>query len=269
MMKYPEFRISDLYFLVPFILILVIWTLVSTLGIVNPVLISNPVEVFRTITELMGGQTPNGHSVLLTQMYASYYRLVVSFLIAACVGICFGILMGTSRIVNWFFDPVLTLLMPIPGIAWAPIFMIWIGFGDNTIITVSALAAFFPIVYNTSAGVRHINMEYVWAARSMGAGRLSLFRSVYIPFSSVHIYTGLKLGLARGWRTVIAVEMLAATMWGLGFMIFDAREYLLPSVIYAGIVITAVTFYMLEHFVIRWCEERTIIRWGMLDAGDV
>lgn len=263
MAKYSGISISDYYFLVPLILIIVVWTVASSLHIVNPVLISNPLEVAQTIMELLNKQTTDGHSVLLTHIYASYYRLVVSFLIAACAGVFLGILMGTNRVVNWFFDPVLTLLMPIPGIAWAPIFMIWIGFGDATIITVSALAAFFPIVYNTSAGVQNIAKEYVWAARSMGAGKKCLFWKIYLPFSSVHIYTGLKLGLARGWRTIIAVEMLAAAAWGLGFMIFNAREYLLPSVIYAGIAITAVTFYLLEYFVIRWFEEKTIVRWGM------
>jgi len=262
-----KIKISDFYFMVPFILIIIVWFALSYFKIINPILISNPYEVLQTIIKLFEKKTTGGQSYLLTNISASYYRLILSFCIASVIGVTFGILMGTSGKISWFFNPILTLFMPIPGIAWAPIFMIWIGFGDITIIAVSALAAVFPIIYNTSAGVSHIDKEYVWAAQSMGAKNSDLFLKVYLPFSSVDIFTGLKLGLARCWRTVIAVEMIAATMWGLGFMIFDAREYLLPSVIYAGIVITAITFYIIENFVIRWFEERTIVRWGMINKG--
>lgn len=269
MIHVSEIKISDLLFLVPFILIIIIWTLLSALGIVNPILISNPYEVFQQLIAMLFQQTADGHSLLLTQIYYSYYRLFVSFGIASCVGVAFGILMGMSRLLNWFFDPILTLLMPIPGIAWAPVFMVWMGFGDIVIISVAAFAAFFPVVYNVSAGVRHIKKEYVWAAQSMGAKKRTLFWKIYLPFASPYIYTGLKLGLARGWKTVIAVEMIAASMWGLGFMIYTARDFFNYSVIYAGIVITAISFYLLEQVVIRWFEDRTIARWGMLRTGDL
>jgi len=267
MIHFREIDGSDFLFLIPFAVIIVLWTLVSKFGIINPVLISNPFQVAETIWNLLIKQTADGHSVLLTHIGQSYFRLFISFIIAALIGVGFGILLGAREKWYLFFNPVLTILMPIPGIAWAPIFMLWIGFGDPTIITVAALAAFFPIVYNTAAGVRHMEKELIWAARSMGAKNSTLFLRVYIPHAAAYIFTGLRLGLARGWRTVIAVEMIAASLWGLGFMIFDAREYLLPSVIYAGIIILAVSYYLLDSVLIRWIESRTIDRWGMRETG--
>lgn len=258
---------SDFYFLIPIIVLLIVWSLLSTLKIVNPALISTPWDVVAKIYDLLVTTNSDGNSILLTHIFASMYRLIVAFILAAAIGIFIGIILGARKGLYNFFDPVITFLMPIPGIAWAPIFMVFFGFGDLTIIIVSTLAAFFPIMYNVAAGVRTVDKHYIWAAQSMGAGKTTLFTRVYIPASAAYIFTGLKLGLSRGWKTVIAVEMIAASICGLGFMIFDAREYLQPSIIYAGIIILALIFYCIENGLIRWIESRTIERWGMSGEG--
>lgn len=84
-----------------------------------------------------------------------------------------------------------------------------------------------------------------------------------LPWSAAYIFTDFKLALARGWRTIIAVEMIAATLLGLGYIIFDARDYLRPSIIYGGIMILAVVFFLIEN-VVRLIEKRTIEKWGMV-----
>jgi ABC-type nitrate/sulfonate/bicarbonate transport system permease component len=72
--------------------------------------------------------------------------------------------------------------------------------------------------------------------------------------------------LARGWRTIIAVEMMAASLLGLGYMIFSARDYLRPSIIYGGIIVLAVTYFLIEN-VIKWIERRTVEKWGMAQSS--
>lgn len=244
-------------------LLLISWETVSFFGMLNPSLISRPSEIFLDMWNLLLKRSPAAQSVLLVHIYCSLYRLFLAFSLAAVVGISLGILMGYSQRIYWFFEPLITLAMPVPGIAWAPIFMIWFGFGDSTIISVGALAAFFPIVYNTIAGVRSVKKEFIWAARSMGADRKTIFFKVLLPSSAPYIFTGFKLGLARGWRTIIAVEMIAASLWGLGFMIFDARDYLRPSIIYGGIMILAGVYLIIEGLV-KLVERRTIGKWGMV-----
>mgnify|MGYP005633977321 CR=1 FL=1 len=162
----------------------------------------------------------------------------------------------------------MALTIPIPGIAWVPIIMLWLGFGDLTIITVGIIAAFFPILYNTLAGVKHVKKEMIWSARCMGADRKTIFLKIILPSSAPFILTGLKLGLARGWRTIIAVEMIAASLWGLGFMIFDARDYLQPSIIYGGIIILGCIYLLLEKL-INFAESATIKKWGMIRSEEV
>ncbi len=253
----------SLYFFVSISLFLAGWETISRLRLLNPSLISRPTEIFNVLWKLLLKASPSNQSVLLTHIYSSLYRLFYAFLIAAVIGVSLGILMGRSNKIYWFFEPLITLAMPIPGIAWAPIFMIWLGFGDPTIITVGVLASFFPIVYNTTVGVRSVKKELVWAAQSMGATEKIIFFKVLLPSAAAYIFTGFKLGLARGWRTIIAVEMIAASLWGLGFMIFDARDYLQPSIIYGGIIVLAVIYLLIEELV-KLIEKKTIEKWGMI-----
>lgn len=252
-----------LYFFFPIFLLLTVWETVSRLEMLNPALISRPSEIFIALWRLLLKTSLGGQSILIAHIYFSLYRLFFSFIVAVAIGVGLGILMGRNKKIYWFFESLITVAMPIPGIAWAPIFMIWLGFGDPTIITVGALAAFFPIVYNTAAGVRSVKKEMIWAAQSMGADEKTIFFKVLLPSSAAFIFTGFKLGLARGWRTIIAVEMIAASLWGLGFMIFDARDYLQPSIIYGGIIVLAALYFSIESL-IKLVEQKTIEKWGMV-----
>ena len=146
----------------------------------------------------------------------------------------------------------------------APLFIVWMGFGNPTIITVGAIATFFPIAYNTSTGIRSIDNQLVRAAQIMGANRLAVLSQVYIPWAAVYLFTGVKLGLARCWRTVIAVEFIAAANWGLGYMIWDAAEYLRAGIVYGGIILLAVIFTIIEKGLIVPFERITIEKWGMV-----
>jgi len=205
---------------------------------------------------------------MLVHIFTSLYRLFIAVIIATVFGLVLGILMGVNGYIYKFFDPLITVVMPIPGIAWAPIFMIWMGFGDRTIITVGAIAAFFPVVYNVASGIRSMDQKLIWAASCTGTSRTITFLKVHIPASAVYIITGFKLAFAQAWRTIIAVEMLAATMWGLGYMIFEARDYLRPPVIYSGIIIMAVIYLLIERVIIGWMERKTIVKWGMAEATE-
>lgn len=255
---------SDFYFLLPLTSLIIIWTVLGKYNYINPVLISSPIEVLSTTYDLLYKTGSNGYSLLLSHIYYSLSRLTIAFIGAGFIGCFIGILMGSKSYVYKLLDPIITITMPIPGIAWAPIFMVWFGIGNNAILAAATLAAFFPIVYNVSAGVLTVNKEYIWAAQTMGAKNSNLFLKVYLPSIAAYLFTGLKLGLARGWKTVIAVEMIAASMWGIGFMIFDAREFLHPSVIYAGIIILGLIYYFIEHVVIKYIEKNTIEKWGMV-----
>jgi len=102
----------------------------------------------------------------------------------------------------------------------------------------------------------------------MGSTKRTIFLKVLLPNSFPYLFTGFKLGLARAWRTIIAVELLSGLTWGIGVMIFTAREYLQPSKIYGGIIVLAVLYFIIE-LMIRFIERETVEKWGMTNVGFV
>ena len=235
----------------------------ADLHLINTGLFSSPVEIFRDLRTLFLLKT-GGRSVLLTHFMITLKRLFFAAMAGIFVGILAGAFMGLSKWVYRFLDPILSLIMPIPGIAMAPIFIVWMGFGDQTIIAVGAIATFFPVAYNTSTGVRSVDKQLVRAARIMGAKKIRILVQVYLPWAAVYLGNGIKLGLARGWRTVIAVEFIAAANWGLGYMIWDGAEYLRAGIVYGGIILLAITFTLIEKGLIGGLERVTIEKWGMV-----
>jgi ABC-type nitrate/sulfonate/bicarbonate transport system permease component len=262
-MEARKFLQSTLYFLVPVGLLLIGWETLSQLRIIDPTLFSSPSEIFRTLYRLLQMESPTGQSLLLVHIYSSLRRLLIAFTIAFVGGLGLGLLMAWNKHIYRFLDPLITVAMPVPGLAWTPIFVLWLSFGELPVIAVGALAAFFPIVYNMAAGVRSVSRKLIWLSRSMGANEKTIFLRVLLPWSTPYLFTGLKLGLARGWRTIIAIELIAGALSGLGFMIFELREYGRSYIIYSGMMVLAVIYFLIEN-VIKWAEKNSIQKWGMV-----
>jgi len=239
------------------------WQLLAHFGSINAALFPAPTKILEQLSTLLY-QEVGGRSVLIGHLVATLTRLLLAAAEGMAAGVAMGIFIGLSQRAYRFFDPLITWVMPIPGIAMAPLFIVWMGFGNPTIITVGAIATFFPIAYNTSTGIRSIDNQLVRAAQIMGANRLAVLSQVYIPWAAVYLFTGVKLGLARCWRTVIAVEFIAAANWGLGYMIWDAAEYLRAGIVYGGIILLAVIFTIIEKGLIVPFERITIEKWGMV-----
>jgi len=244
---------------------LALWEFAAHLKWINVSLFASPSVIVRSLVKLHTRRLPE-QSILLTHIGASLQRVFVAASIGTVAGVVMGVLMGASRIIYRFFDPIITILMPIPGIAQAPLFIVWLGFGDPTIITIGAIAAFFPIAFNTAAGVRSIDPQIVRAARIMGVSRAGSFARIYMPSAAGHIMAGIKLGWARCWRTVIAVEFVAAASWGLGYMIWDASEYIRSGVVYGGILLLMIVYFLIERLLLDSIERVTVRRWGMIQS---
>lgn len=247
----------------PALFFLIGWEIAARTNLINSILFPAPTKTVLRLISLFQNGLP-AHSELTLHTVATLKRLFIAFLIGSTAGILCGTLMGLSNLLYAFFNPLISILMPIPGIALAPLFIIWFGFGNPTIIILGALSTFFPTVYSTSAGIRSVDRQVVRAARMMGTSPLQTVIEVFIPWSAAYIFNGVKLGLARGWMTVIAVEFVAASNWGLGYMIWNATEYLQSDIVYGGILIMVLIFIVLEKILIRQLEDKTIARWGMI-----
>ena len=195
------------------------------------------------------------------------YRVFAGLALAAGVGLVLGFLMARYRTVEGFFLPLVSALMPIPSLAWAPVFILWFGLGNTATILIVFYAASFPMVVNTWTGARAVNPLWLRAAGSMGARGGAMFWKVVVPGASPFIITGLRLAFQRAWIAVVGAEMLAASAFGLGWVIFDAKEFLNADIMLASLAVIGAIGFLFERLVFGSLERSTVLRWGMVRAA--
>jgi len=195
---------------------------------------------------------------------STLYRVLFGMSLAVVVGLPLGILMGRFRPVEGFFLPLASALMPIPSLAWVPVFILWFGLGNATAIGIVFYAALFPMLLNAWSGVRAVNPLWLRAAGAMGADERALFWKVIVPGAFPFLVTGLRQAFLRAWIAVVGAEMLAASDWGLGWVIFDAKEFLRADVMLASLAVIGLIGFLFERLVFGTLERATVQRWGMV-----
>jgi NitT/TauT family transport system permease protein len=244
--------------LLPFVAVAAAWELVARLALLPPQFFPNLRTVGQTLCRLLVS------GVLLTHMQGTLVRLACGFLLAAVVGVLIGMIMGRSIVAEEILAPLISLGSPIPGLAYAPLFVLWFGFGNLPAVLLVAVAATFPVAVNTWTGAKTVKEIWIRAARVMGAAEPQVFRQIILPGALPHVLLGLRLGLARAWRVLVAVEVLTAVPRGLGWLIFGAREFLQADVMLAGIAMIGLVGFLLDRVVLAYLERLTVVRWGML-----
>ena len=242
----------------PFVVVGALWEMVAHLQIFPARLFPSLETVASTFLRL----TVSG---LIPQHAAdTVLRLVSGFALAAILGVILGLVVGRWRLAEDLVLPLVSMGAPIPGIAYAPLFLLWFGLGNVSTILLVGFVSVFPIIVNTWTGVKAVKEVWVRSALAMGADNRRLFHKVILPGALPYILTGLRLGLAQAWRILIGVEMLAAVPWGLGWMIFGAREFLNTDVMLAGVLVIGAIGLALEKLAFKRLEDFTVVRWGMM-----
>jgi NitT/TauT family transport system permease protein len=244
----------------PFLVLAAIWEFVARSGTFQPKLFPTLEQIARSLVDL----TASG--ILPHDGFDTILRLFSGFGIAAFVGIVVGVLMGRSQRVEDIVLPLVSMLAPIPGLAYAPLFLLWFGPGQFSAMLLVAFVSMFPVIYNSWTGVKAVKEIWLRSAQALGADDLRIFSHVILPGALPYILTGMRLGLAQAWRILVAVEMLTAVPWGLGWLIFGARQFLDTSAMLAGITVIAIIGLTLEKLVFQKMEDYTLVRWGMMGA---
>lgn len=160
-------------------------------------------------------------SKFLLHLGLSCRRILIGFALAAIVAVPLGLLMGRFKLMHESFFPVSEVLRPIPAIAWVPMaIMLW-PTNEQSIVFITFLGSFFPILVNTLHGMSLVDPVLVRAARCLGARERSIFREVYFPASLPHIFTGLTVGMGVAWVSLIAAEMISG-QYGIGYFTWEA-----------------------------------------------
>jgi NitT/TauT family transport system permease protein len=242
----------------PFVVVLGLWDIVAHLG-------AFPRRLFPTIEDIAAALVRlTASGVLPHHAFDTLMRLLAGFALAAAFGVAIGLAMARSRRAEDIILPLVSIGAPIPGLAYAPLFLLWFGLGNLSAVLLVGFVASFPIIFNTWTGVKAVKEIWLRSAQALGAEKQRLFRHVIFPGALPYILTGLRLGLAQAWRILVGVEMLAAVPWGMGWLIFGAREFLNTDVMLAGIAVIAVIGLALEKLVFEPLERFTVIRWGMM-----
>lgn len=171
----------------------------------------------------------------LNDVLTSCERVYLGFAIAAALAVPTGLVIGRYPIAHELIFPLSEVLRPVPAIAWVPIsIMLW-PTDWQSIVFITFLGAFFPILLNTLLGMRRVDPVLVLAARSLGAGEGAIFREVYLPGALPPIFTGLATGMGVAWVSLIAAEMISGQS-GIGYFTWEAYSLIQYSDIVLGMV---------------------------------
>ena len=239
-------------------LFLLLYELTARSGWFAPALVPQLSIVFSTLWTSLSDGTMGRHAL------NTLFRVFSGLALAAATGLVLGFLMSRYRAVERFFLPLVSALMPIPSLAWAPVFILWFGLGNIATILIVFYAASFPMVINTWSGARAVSPLWLRAAGSMGARGTAMFWKVVVPGASPYIITGLRLAFQRAWIAVVGAEMLAASAFGLGWVIFDAKEFLNADIMLASLAVIGAIGLAFERLVFGFLERSTVLRWGMV-----
>lgn len=245
--------------IIPFIPVVLLWTVVSEAGVFPRAFFPGPGDVARSFVSL----TYKG--ILPDYLQDSLIRLITGASVGMALGIPLGILIGISRWAHRICWPVLLFFQAIGDIAWLPILLIWFGFGLTTMTFVIVYTVLFPVVLNTVLGVESVPRDLVRAARSLGASPVRVLWEVTLPGALPNIITGLRNGLGYGWRALIAVEIIVGTS-GIGFMMFDARRAGSTVEIILGMIILGLLWYIVDAWILAPIERATGKRWGLVTS---
>ncbi len=207
-----------------------------------------------------------GSGVLLERAAVSMKTLLVGYGIGIVLATLLTTLAISSRIGTDFLETLTSMFNPLPAIALLPLALIWFGLGAGSIIFVLVHSVLWAVALNTHAGFRAVSNTMRMVGQNYGLKRFTLVRLILIPAAFPSILTGLKVGWAFAWRTLIAAELVfgvSSGSGGLGWYIFENRNQLETANVFAGLFFVILIGLFVENIIFAAIEKRTIRRWGM------
>jgi len=213
-----------------FIVILVLWSVVTYGGVISPLFLPSPSKVVETMISMFksGG--------LWGDTWASFYRVSMGFLLAAVLAVPLGLLMGTYKLFEAPVEPLMGFFRYLPASAFIPLLILWVGITDMEKILVIFIGTFFQLTLMIADTIRRVPMDLLWVSYTLGVDRKSVLYKVLLPAALPEIVDNLRIAMGWAWTYLVVAEIVAATT-GLGFMIMQSQRFLRTDKIFVGIVI--------------------------------
>lgn len=243
--------IHFLSFVIPCIL-LVSWQLVSTFNIIPAYQLPSPVTVVHTLIQLIKD------GLFQTHLATTTLRVIGGVVVGTSVALILGVVVGFYTKAEKLFDPIIQTVRSIPGLAWVPLFILWMGIGELSKVLLIAVGVFFPVYLNVVGGILNVNRKWIEVGKIYNFSHFQLVKRIILPATLPSFFTGFRNGVGIGWMFIVAAEMMGASE-GLGYLLVIGQNSSSPNIILASIVMFA-SMGKLSDMLIR-AVERRILSW--------
>ena len=227
---------------------------------------SNPL-LFPTFTATLGAFFDGLVSAkILMATWSSIKVLLQGYLAGLVIAAIFTAFASATRIGSDFLETLTSMFNPLPSIALLPLAMIWFGLGEGSIIFVLIHAVLWAVALNTHSGFKAVSPTWRMVGMNYGLSRIGYVTKILIPGAFPSILTGMKIGWAFAWRTLIAAELVfgaSSGSGGLGWYIFQNKNMLDIPNVFAGLLTVIIFGLLVENLIFSTVEKKTINRWGM------
>lgn len=197
-------------------------------------MLPSPVKVAISFVEKLSSPIPDGNT-LWVHIRSSLTVVLVGYVIGVAVGIPLGIFMAWYKPVDYMVRPAFDFLRVVPGVAWIPVFTVWLGIGLKAKAAIIFMNVFVGTVVNVYSGIKQTNEIHIWVAQTFGASRMEILRRIAIPSALPYLFTGLKVSLSMAWLGIVAAELLASQS-GLGYLIQVSRNLGRADLVMVGMI---------------------------------
>lgn len=232
------------------VILISVWEILSRTGVVPAYQLPAPSVILETIFGLAADGSLWGHIGI------TVYRVFIGFLIGTAFAVILGAVVGFYSKAEQIFDPMIQAFRSIPSLAWVPLFILWMGIGEPSKVTMIAVGVFFPVYLNVVSGIGGVDRKLIEVGKMYGLNTFQLIKRVILPASLPSFLTGLRSGLGLGWMFVVAAELMGAST-GLGYLLVLGQNTLSPETILASIVLFAI-IGKLSDWILKTVELRSL-----------
>jgi len=216
-----------------FIILLVLWSILSYGGLIDSFFLPSPSTILATIFDLFSNHN------LTHDIWISVFRVLVAFLLSAVIAIPLGILMSSFKFMEALIEPPVDFVRYLPVPALVPLTILWVGIGETSKILLLFIGTFFQLVLLVMDDANNVRKEYFEIAYTLGADTKDVIRRVMLPAVLPNIYDDLRVTLGWCWTYLLIGEMVAANS-GIGHLIQEAQRFAKPQVVLSGVLIIGV-----------------------------
>lgn len=244
------------------LLLAIVWQAAAQSGFLNPMVFPSFLDVLANLYEgLFNG-------LLGVQILYSLKLIGIGLAISAILALSSGFLCLKSGAVRRWFETIVILLHPLPGVALLPLIILWFGTGETAIIIIIVHGAFWPLMQNVLQGMRQMPDIYLKIGENYGFSTREKTLQILLPAAAPFILAGFKIAWARAWRALISAEMIfgaAGLAGGIGWAIYRSRVFMDAAGIVSGLLVIMAIGIFVEHALFRAIENRTVRKWGMME----